>query len=217
MRESENGSLLVVYYATFLHDHDIENFQQQVSARYTEGTLARLIDSPDVTGRRAGILALGLLGTMASNGVVARALRDSDPTVRDLADNALWAIWYRADTPENNTTLEQVRLLIQHDRLADAVTRASRLIVLAPNFAEAYNQRAIAHFFQGQFQESAEDCERVLERNPYHFGALAGLAQCQIRLEKRREALKTLRRALRLQPFSKGLRQAVSSLEAEDQ
>ena len=47
MRESENGSLLVVYYETFLRDHDIEHFQQQVSARYTEGTLARLIDSGD--------------------------------------------------------------------------------------------------------------------------------------------------------------------------
>ncbi len=217
MRESESGSLLVVYYETFLRDHDIENFQQQVSARYTEGTLARLIDSGNVAARRAGILALGLVGTMESNAAVARALRDSDSTVRDLADDALWAMWYRADTPENNSILEQVRLLIQNDRLADAVTRASRLIVLAPNFAEAYNQRAIAHFFQGHFQESAEDCERVLERNPYHFGALAGLAQCQLRLEQRREALKTFRRALRLQPFSKGLRQAVSSLEAEDQ
>jgi Flp pilus assembly protein TadD len=217
MRESESGSLLVAYYETFLRDHDIENFQQQVSARYTEGTLARLIESGTVPARRAGILALGLLGTMESNAAVARALRDNDSTVRDLADNALWAIWYRADTPENNNMLEQVRLLIRNERLADAVTRASRLIVRAPDFAEAYNQRAIAHFFQGHFQESAEDCQRVLERNPYHFGALAGLAQCQLRLDQRREALKTFRRALRLQPFSQGLRQAVSSLEAEDQ
>ena len=50
MREADGGSLLVVYYETFLRDHDIENFQQQVSARYTEGTLARLIDSSAATG-----------------------------------------------------------------------------------------------------------------------------------------------------------------------
>ena len=85
----------------------------------------------------------------------------------------------------------------------------------APRFAEAYNQRAIAHFFRGHFEASAADCLRVLERNPYHFGALAGLAQCQLRLDQRREALKTFRRALRLQPFSEGLREAVSALEAE--
>src|SRR4051794_8607028 len=209
MGKPETGSLLVDYFEKFLHDHDIDSFRQHVSSRYTEGTLARLVESGNHHARRAAVLALGLFGTYESNAVVARALRDSDSTVRDLADNALWAIWFRADTPENNAMLEQVRLLIQHDRLADAVTRASRLIVLAPNFAEAYNQRAIAHFFQGHFQESAEDCERVLERNPYHFGALAGLAQCQLRLDQRRDALKTFRRALRLQPFSKGLRQAV--------
>jgi tetratricopeptide (TPR) repeat protein len=89
------------------------------------------------------------------------------------------------------------------------------LIGRAANFAEAYNQRAIAYFVQGQFQESADDCERVLERNPYHFGALGGLAQCQLALGRRPEALKTLRRALRLQPYSEGLRDLVASLEAE--
>jgi tetratricopeptide (TPR) repeat protein len=89
------------------------------------------------------------------------------------------------------------------------------LIGQASNFAEAYNQRAIAHFVQGHFQESAADCERVLERNPYHFGALGGLAQCQLALGQRPEALKTLRRALRLQPYSEGLRELVATLEAE--
>jgi tetratricopeptide (TPR) repeat protein len=215
MREPDAGSLLVVYYEGFLRDHDIENFRQQVTARYTEGTLTRLVESGNLIARRASVLALGLIGTFDCNAVVARALRDSDSTVRDLADNALWAIWFRADTPENNAMLDQVRLLIRHERLSDAVTLATRLIKRAPNFAEAYNQRAIAHFFQGHFEESADDCQRVLEHNPYHFGALAGLAQCQLRLDQRREALKTFRRALRLQPFSPGLRQAVSALEAE--
>jgi tetratricopeptide (TPR) repeat protein len=215
MGKPETGSLLVDYYETYLRDHDIEGFRQHVSARYTEGTLARLIVSGDLAARRAAVLALGMFGTFGSNATVAHALRDSDPTVRDLADNALWAIWFRADTPENNAMLEQVRLMIRHERLEDAAKLATRLIERAPQFAEAYNQRAIAHFFRGQFEESAEDCQKVLERNPYHFGALGGLAQCQLRLDQRREALKTLRRALRLQPYSKGLREAVSALEAE--
>jgi tetratricopeptide (TPR) repeat protein len=215
MRESETGSLLVAYYENLLRDHDIETFRQQVSARYTEGTLSRLIESGDLAARRAAVLSLGLFGTMESNAALARALRDADPAVRDLAGNSLWSLWYRADTPENNAMLEQVRILIGRDRLADAVAMTSRLIARAPNFAEAYNQRAIAHYFQGHFEESAADCEQVLERNPYHFGALAGLAQCQLHMNRRREALKTLRRALHLQPFSQKLKQDVSALEAE--
>jgi tetratricopeptide (TPR) repeat protein len=215
MREPDAGSLLVEYYEVFLRDHDVETFRQHVSGRYTEGTLARLIESGNLNSRRAAVLALGLFGTFSSNASIARALRDSDPTVRDLAENALWAIWFRADTPENNAMLDQVRLLIRHERLADAIKLASRLIARAPNFAEAYNQRAIALFFQGRFEESADDCRRVLERNPYHIGALGGLARCQLELDQTGEALKTFRRALRLQPFSTGLRDAVNALETE--
>src|SRR4051794_25324913 len=142
MGKLEAGSLLVDYYSKFLRDHDVDDFRQQVSSRYTEGTLARLVESGSPEARRAAVLALGLFGTFESNAAVARALRDSDSTVRNLADNALWAIWFRADTPENNATLVQVRLLIRHERLEDAVKLATRLIARAPNFAEAYNQRA---------------------------------------------------------------------------
>jgi len=215
MGKPETGSLLVDYYATFLRDHNIDEFRQQVSSRYNEGTLGRLVESGSQEARRAAVLALGLFGTFQSNAVVARGLRDSDPTVRELADNALWAIWFRADTPENNATLEKVRLLIRHERLDEAIKLADQLVGRAPTFAEAYNQRAIAHFLLKQYEASAEDCRRVLQHNPYHFGALGGLAQCQLQLDQRREAIKTLRRALRLQPYSKGLREFVSSLEAD--
>jgi len=215
MLEPHTGSLLVDYYEAFLRDQDIESFQQHVSARYTEGTLARLIESGNPQARRAAVLSLGLFGTYEVNAAVARALRDTDLTVRRLAGDALWAIWFRADTPENNKTLEQVSQLIGHQRLEQAVELATRLLERSPRFAEAYNQRAIAHFAQEHFEESAADCRRVLEHNPYHFGALSGLAQCQLRLGQRREALKTFRRALRLQPYNDGLREAVDALEAE--
>ena len=53
MLEPHTGSLLVDYYETYLRDHDIDAFRQHVSARYMEGTLARLIDSPNFQARRA--------------------------------------------------------------------------------------------------------------------------------------------------------------------
>jgi tetratricopeptide (TPR) repeat protein len=217
MFEPLTGSLLVNYYETFLRDQDIEPFRRLVSTRYTEGTLCRLIEAGDTQARRAAVLALGLFGTIESNTSVARALRDGDLTVRRLATDALWAIWFRADTAENNQTLEQVSNLISRQRLDEAAVLATRLIERAPRFAEAYNQRAIAHFNRGQFEQSAADCRRTLELNPYHFGALGGLAQCQLNLRQPREALKTLRRALKLQPFSEGLRNIVAQVESESE
>jgi len=215
MSEPRTGSLLADYYDTYLRDHDIDGFRIHVSARYTEGTLARLIGSGDTQTRRAAVLALGLFGGFENNAAVGRALRDADSTVRSLAEHALWAIWFRADSAENNETLERVNVLNQKNMHEEAIALATRLTDRAPKFAEAFNQRAIAYFFLGRFDESAADCKRVLERNPYHFGALGGLARCQLRLEMRDEALKTFRRILKIQPYNDGLRELIAALEAE--
>lgn len=214
MLEPHTVSLLVGYYETFLREQDVDAFRLNVATRYTEGTLARMATSGGSPGRRAAVLALGLVGGFQVNAVVGRALRDPDPVVRNLAQNALWAIWFRADSPENNATLQQVHDLIERGRFVEAETLATRLISRAPQFAEAYNQRAIALYALGRLAESAADCLRTLERNPYHTGALGGLGQCYLRLNDRRAALKTYQRALKIQPYSEGLRQAVAELEA---
>lgn len=214
MLEPHTGSLLVDYYETYLRDHDVDAFREHVSARYLEGTLARLIESPNVQARRAAVFALGLYGSFGVNAAVARALRDGDPVVRSLAENALWAVWFRADNPENNATLERVSNLIRQQRLEEAVALANRLIARAPGFAEAYNQRAFAEFLLGRFQESADDCRLTLGRNPYHFGALSGLAKCQLNLGQREPAIESLRRVSKLQPFNRDVREWIASLES---
>jgi len=150
-----------------------------------------------------------------SNTALGRALRDNDPVVRTMAESALWAIWFRADSPENNQNLNEVRLLIGPHRVDAAVNSASRLVARAPKYAEAYNQRAIALFIQGRFADSAEDCQRVLKLNPYHVGAISGLAQCQIQLNQLHEAPQTLRRAAKLQPYSQSIRENIQVLEAQ--
>ncbi len=211
----DGGMLLVEYFRLLLADQDFEAFRGRVAARYSEETLCRLLsDAPGITTRRASAAALGSLGGFRrSNPVLARALGDTDPLVRRLAEGALWAIWFRADTPENNRTLQQVIQLAGQGEMRRAETLASRLIAVAPGFAEAYNQRAIIYFEQGRFAESAQDCQRVLSVNPYHFGALAGLFQCQIRLDRPAEALKTLRRASKLQPYNMRFRDFIRQLE----
>lgn len=208
--------LLDAYFRLFLADRDAEAFQERVAARYREEALCRLaVDSPGTTTRRAAVLALGSLGGFArSNAVLGRALRDPDLIVRQLAEDSLWSLWFRADTPEHNRTLIQVKRLTMQGDLKRAEALATRLILAAPGFAEAYNQRAIVFFEQGRLADSARDCQRVLERNPCHFGAMGGLAQCQLGLNRPAEALATLQRALRLQPYNVALRQSVKLVAA---
>ena len=217
MRDSQTGLLLVDYYESFLRDRDLDQFRDRVMGRYTDATLARVLaSSASVPARRAAVLALGVIGEFEqSNAPLGRAMRDEDPVVRTMAESALWALWFRADTPENNEALDEIRQMISHHRLAAAVDRATRLVTRSPKFAEAYNQRAIALFIQGRYAESAEDCQRVLKLNPYHIGAVSGLAQCQLELDQPREALQTLRRALKLQPYSQSIRRNIKVVEAQ--
>ena len=149
-----------------------------------------------MSARRAAVLSLGILGSFEqSNAVLGRALRDDDLAVRSMAEDALWAVWFCADTPEHNRTLEQVRHSINRRATQKAETLVTRLIADAPNFAEAYNQRAIVYFSRVGSPKVPRIAGAFSLRNPFHIGAIEGLAQCQLGLNRARDALKSLRRA----------------------
>jgi tetratricopeptide (TPR) repeat protein len=188
----------------------LEKFRKLVQKRYTEGTLQRLLDAPHLDARRASALALGMFGTMRVNADLAARLRDGDDMVRRLASDALWAIWFRADSDENNKELQRLQKLRDRDK---ALTGLTELIKKAPNFAEAYNQRAILYYQKKDFPKSAADCEKVLQLNPHHFGAQSGLAQCLLNMQKPVEALKAYRKAYRLNPNMDGVADTIRMLE----
>src|SRR5262249_23099599 len=75
------------------------------------------------------------------------------------------------------------------------------------------NQRAILHFRNEDYEKSIQDCERALERNPYHFGALSGMAECYVNLRRPRAALKAYRQAYRINPNLGGVEETIKSLE----
>src|SRR5919106_5683590 len=81
-------------------------FRAGVRERYTEGTLARLLASTDARTRRAAVLALGLIGTVEVSPAVAAVLHDEDPLVQRFASDALWELWFRGGTAEQNRLLE---------------------------------------------------------------------------------------------------------------
>src|SRR5262245_4160165 len=85
----------------------MREFRTRVRERYTEGTLARLLNSTDVRTRRAAVLALGLIGTIEVNVAVAAVLHDEDPLVQRFAADALWELWFRGGTVEENHRLQQ--------------------------------------------------------------------------------------------------------------
>jgi tetratricopeptide (TPR) repeat protein len=192
-------------------------FEAEVASCYLEGTLQRVLHSSLAETRQAAVLALGRLGTMASNAVLAGRLRDEDEGVRELATDALWSLWFRADAPENNEELRRLSARIGQPEadVDDLLAGFAALLKKAADFAEAYNQRAILHFRRGRWHDAVADCARALRLNPYHFGAAAGMAQCYLKQKKVRLALRAFRRAYQLNPNLAEIQQAIRSLERQ--
>src|SRR5437867_8764044 len=88
--------------------HALKQFKQEVGKRYGEATLERLLWTATPEVRQAAVLALGLVGTMAANESLAAMLHDEDEQVQQLANDALWAVWFRGDSPELHRQLQEL-------------------------------------------------------------------------------------------------------------
>jgi tetratricopeptide (TPR) repeat protein len=188
----------------------MRDFRQAIRNNYTESTLQRLLCHPQPMARRAAVLALGLIGTMDSNAAMAAALRDTDSLVLRFAQDAMWEIWLRGTTIDDAWQLRQT---LQLNDFSQKMAALNDLIQTAPEFAEAYNQRAILYFSRGEFGESASDCKLTLRLNPYHFAAAAAMGQCYLKLRKPRAALRAFRQALEINPGLDDLQAAVQALQ----
>jgi tetratricopeptide (TPR) repeat protein len=208
-----SNALILEIYSELVAKGNLNRYGQKLSERYSEGTLQRLLKQTEPRVREAALVGMRLIGTMESNAAVAACLRDEQPNLQRLAEDALWAIWFRADREENNQELQRIAKLIVDQEYAKALAGLNALLLRAPGFAEAYNQRAIVYWRWGNFKSSIADCEQVLKLNPYHFGAQAGMAQCYLQLKKPVEALKAFQQTHRIHPSMSGIEDSIDTLE----
>jgi len=205
--------LLERLYHRYLETEDTAGFVRAVGERYLTCTLARLAAGGSHVSRRAAVLAITFLGDFSHNAVLGRALKDRDRGVRLLADQGIRQLWRRDGSPQQRQKLTRLCRLNQNDQYDAALAAANELIAEAPWLAEAWNQRAIAHFARRRFCEAADDCHQTLELNAYHFGAAVGLAHAYLHLDEPLAALESFRRALALHPDLEDVRGQIARLE----
>jgi tetratricopeptide (TPR) repeat protein len=210
--QSSRCPLLLVFYEQYLDHQDSANYIRLVSESYTPGTLERLTQGAMREIRRAAVLALGFIGDYESNHALGRAMLDADRNVRILAENAIQNIWTRVGGELERKDIAVIIRLNTAQQYGEVVLLATRLIDRAPWFAEAWHQRAVAHFHQGHFAEAIRDGHQALEINPYHFVAATKMGQAYMELNNPVSALECFRRALRLNLNLEGVRAQVARL-----
>jgi tetratricopeptide (TPR) repeat protein len=86
-------------------------------------------------------------------------------------------------------------------------------IEIAPQFTEAYAQRATVHYLKKNLYRSLADLRVVIAREPRHFGSLAGLGVILQDIGQHKLALDAFRRAVALHPHIRGIPELMKRLE----
>jgi len=174
----------------------------------------RALASPVPAERAQAVISLARTGRMTDVPALLARLRDDQPAVRRLAEQAIWAVWSRSDDPEVDRLFARGVAEMESREFTSAIATFTRIIELKPEFAEGWNKRATVYFLAGDYRRSLADCDEVIRRNPYHFGALSGYGQIYLRLDQYDKSLEYFRRALEVNPNLEGVRAMIDALES---
>jgi tetratricopeptide (TPR) repeat protein len=137
----------------------------------------------------------------------------ASPPEAQVIETQIWLIWMEAKDGPTDTLMQLGLAAMQAGNLAGALELFDAVTTRKPDFAEGWNKRATVLYMLGAHERSAEDVAKVLELEPRHFGALAGLGLIDMELEKSDEAIDAFERALKLHPQLSGVKQRLDALK----
>lgn len=198
----------------YLQQCDATALVQAISARWTVADICDLLVDGDVDARRVAAVTAGLVGDPSAIPCLAAALRDVDAQVNQMAEHALWSLWFRGGNPRAASPFREGVAMLAEEKYANAAACFAESARIDPRFAEAYNQDAIAHFFLGQYHKAINNCGRAIQLIPQHFGAISGMGHCYTQLGQLDQALCCYRQALDINPRMAVIERACQRIEA---
>ncbi|MEM7490492.1 MAG: tetratricopeptide repeat protein [Pseudomonadota bacterium] len=123
--------------------------------------------------------------------------------------------WTHSGSAAMDLLLRRGKDAIEAGDYVRAIAHLTALTDHAPQFAEAWNQRATAFFLMERYGEAMSDIEQVLILEPRHFNALAGLGIILQQLDEPEAALKAFRAAQAAHPAEENVNAAIERLEQQ--
>lgn len=123
--------------------------------------------------------------------------------------------WMRSGSDTTDLLMTRAVSLMNakdHERALDML---DYIILLRPEWAEAYNKRATLFFVMDDYEGALRDIKATLAREPRHFGALTGLGMIFQRMENPKAALAAYQKAMDIHPRIERLKETVERLRMD--
>ena len=175
----------------------------------------KALENSVVETRATAADRLGEVGTTDDVVALLNSLRDDNETVRNTAEQSIWKIWARSGDPSVDRLYARGMREMNEGSFARAISTFSEIIKLKPEFAEGWNKRATLYYMTEQYDKSLEDCDEVMKRNPYHFGALSGYGHIHVEFRLLEQAIEYFQRALKINPNMGSIARLIERLERQ--
>ncbi len=123
--------------------------------------------------------------------------------------------WMRSGSATADLLMVRAQQAIRANDHALAIELLDRVLVLEPDWAEAWNRRAVTFHMLGDPVSAMADIHRVLTLEPRHFGAWAGLGHIFREGGDEAGALASYERALAINPHIPRLPPIVEKLKRD--
>jgi tetratricopeptide (TPR) repeat protein len=135
-----------------------------------------------------------------------------DDEIAKQVESRIWAIWLASGSETADLLMNRVKAAIEAKDTALAIQLLDSIIEIKPDYIEAWNRRATLFFSMKDYGRAMTDIRQVLNREPRHFGALAGLGMILEELGDDKQALEAFRKALAVNPRMQKIPDLVKTL-----
>jgi tetratricopeptide (TPR) repeat protein len=111
--------------------------------------------------------------------------------------------------------MQRAAAAVQAKDLPLALELLDKVVVIEPDWVEAWNKRATARFMTSDVNGAMADIDRVLKIEPRHFGALSGMGFILEREGLDKRALEVFRHVLTIYPGQPDMKKLVDKLAPE--